>query len=203
MIANLRQPLSVPAIPSCSSQLLTDARFSLLQITEDFVYKHLKALDSKKSSGLPDISIRLVKDGAEALARPLTPLMNKTINEGSLPVDWKYAGVKPVHKAGSKSDLLNYLQISVWYVYRMVYSYLQSHRLLSLLQSGLRPLHSAPISVTQVANALLGKIGKGLLNGLILLDLSEAFDSLDHSIRLDKLTSLGMNRSAVQWFRSY
>ena len=67
MIANLRQPLLVPAIPTCSPQLLTDARFSLLQITEDFVYKQLKTLDSKKSSALPDISIRLVKDGAEAL----------------------------------------------------------------------------------------------------------------------------------------
>ena len=36
-----------------------------------------------------------------------------------------------------------------------------------------------------------------------ILDLNKAFDTLDHSIMLDKLTSLGMNRSAVQWFRSY
>ena len=41
------------------------------------------------------------------------------------------------------------------------------------------------------------------LSGLIFLDLSKAFDTLDHSIMLDKLTSLGMNRSTVQWFRSY
>ena len=46
-------------------------------------------------------------------------------------------------------------------------------------------------------------IDKGLLTGLLFLDLSKAFDTLDHSIMLDKLTSLGMNRSAVQWFRSY
>ena len=43
-----------------------------------------------------------------------------------------------------------------------------------------------------------------MLTGLIFLDLiNKAFDTLDHSIMLDKLTSLGLNRSAVQWFRSY
>ena len=50
-----------------------------------------EALNSKKSSGLPDIPVRLVKDGTEAVARPLTLLMNRTINEGALPADWKHA----------------------------------------------------------------------------------------------------------------
>ena len=56
---------------------------------------------------------------------------------------------------------------------------------------------------SHVTNTLPENIDKGLLTGLIFLDLSKAFDTLDHSIMLDKLTSLGMNRSAVQWFRSY
>ena len=50
---------------------------------------------------------------------------------------------------------------------------------------------------------MLENIDKGLITGLIFLDLSKAFDTLDHSIMLDKLSSLGMNRSTVQWFRSY
>ena len=53
-----------------------------------------------------------------------------------------------------------------------------------------------------MTNTLLEGIDKGLLAGLIFLDLSKALDTLDHGIMLDKLTSLGMNRSAVQWFRS-
>ena len=133
---------------SCEQTL---AQFSLSQIAVDFVYKQLKALNSKKSSGLHNIPVRLVKDGAEALTRPLTLLMNRTINEGSLPADWKHATVTPVHKAGSKSDPSNFRPISVLpifskilerAVHRMVYSYLQEHRLLSPLQSGFRPLHS-------------------------------------------------------------
>ena len=53
---------------------------------------------------------------------------------------------------------------------------------------------------SHVTNTLLENIDKGLLTGLIFLDLSKAFDTLDHSIMLDKLISLGMNRSAIQWF---
>ena len=85
----------------------------------------------------------------------------------------------------------------------MVYSYLQEHRLLSPLQSGFRPRHSTSTCLAHVTNTLLENIDKGLLTGLIFLDLSKAFDTLDHSIMSDKLTSLGLNRSAVQWFRSY
>ena len=91
IIANLRQTLPVPAVSLCSPRLLTGAQFSLSQITVDFVYKQLKALNSKKSSGLHDIPVRLVKDGAEALVRPLTLLMNRTINEGSLPSRYRHA----------------------------------------------------------------------------------------------------------------
>ena len=77
----------MPAVALYSPQLLTGTLFSLSKIFVDFVYKQLKALNSKKSSGLRDIPVRLVKDAAEVLATPLTLLMNRTINKGTLPAD--------------------------------------------------------------------------------------------------------------------
>ena len=67
----------------------------------------------------------------------------------------------------------------------------------------LSPLPSTCTCLTHLTNTLLENIDKGLITGLIFLDLSKTFDTLDHSIMLDKLSSLGMNRSTVQWFRSY
>ena len=67
----------------------------------------------------------------------------------------------------------------------------------SSLQSGFRPLHSSSTCHTHVTNTLLENIDKGLLTGLIFLDLSKAFDTLDHSIMWDELTSLEMNRSSM------
>ena len=103
------------------------------------------------------------------------------------------------HEKPWNSILLIFSKILERAVHRMVYSYFQKHRLLSPLQSGFRPLHSTSTCHTHV----LENIDKGLLTGLIFLDLSKTFDTLDHNIILDKLTSLEMNRSAVQWFRSY
>lgn len=174
--------------------------------------KQLKARNSRKSSGIQDIPVRLIKDGVEALARPLTTLMNRTINEGKIPSEWKHALVTPVHKAGPKTDPSNYRPISVLPVFSkileravhgMVYSYLQENKLLSSIQSGFRPLHSTSMCLTHVTNNLLENVDKGLPTGLLFLDLSKAFDTLDHNIMLDKLTVLGFNRSAIQWFRSY
>jgi hypothetical protein len=79
-----------------------NVHFELSSISVEFVYTQLCAVNTKKSSGMPDIPSRLIKDGAPGLAEPLLLLMNRTINEGTLPTDWKHTVVTPVHKAGTK-----------------------------------------------------------------------------------------------------
>lgn len=189
-----------------------NAHFEMSSITVEFVYTQLCAINTRNSSGMPGIPSRLIHDGAPELAEPLTLLMNRTINEGTLPTDWKHAVVTPVHKAGTKMDPSNFRPISVLPIFSkilqravhgMMYKYLQEHNLLSSHQSGFRPLHSTTSCLTHVTNILLHNIEKGYLTGLIFLDLSKAFDTLDHQILLDKLSNFGFNRSAVQWFSSY
>ena len=115
-------------------------------------------------------------------------------------------------EAGPKTDPSNYRPISVLpvlskilerAVHGMVYSYLEENKLLSSIQSGFRPLHSTSTCLTHITNNLLENMDKGLPTGPQFLDLSKAFDTLDHNIMSDKLTVLGFNRAVVQWFRSY
>ena len=56
---------------------------------------------------------------------------------------------------------------------------------------------------TDVTKTLLQNIDKGQLTGLVFLDLTKAFDTLDHSVLLDKLASLGFSKASVQWFTAY
>ena len=118
-----------------------------------------------------------------------------------------------VHKAGSKNDPSNYRPISVLPVFskilergvhKMVYDHLQLNNLLSPSQSDFRPLHSTSTYLTHVTNTLLQNIEKGLLTGLVFLDLSKAFDTLNHNLLLDKLVqSFCLSTSARQQFFSY
>ena len=70
-----------------------------------------KKIRSSKSTGLADTPARHLKDGSDAIARPLTVLMSRSIAKGSIPSDWKI--YIPVYKSDSKTDPTNYRPISV------------------------------------------------------------------------------------------
>ena len=160
--------------------------FKLSQKEPEFVKKQLKSLKVKKSTGIPGLPAWLQKDGSDAISEPLTLLMNRSLRGGYIPDEWKHALVTPIHKAGSKSAPSNYRPISVLPVFskilergihKMVYDHLQLNNLLSPSQSGFCPLHSTSTCLTHVTNTLLQNIEKGLLTGLVFLDLSKAFDT--------------------------
>ena len=132
--------------------------------------------------------------------------------EGAIPSEWKHATVTPIHKSGSTTDAANYRPISTLPVFTkileravhsMVYSYLQENRLLSKYQSGYCPLHSTSTCLTDVTNKILYNMDKGQLTGMVFLDLSKAFDTIDHDLMLNKLISLGFSDTAVIWFKAY
>ena len=138
--------------------------------------------------------------------------MNRSLAEGSIPSEWKHAIVTPVHKSGSKTDAANYRPISVLPVFvkileravhNMVYRYLQDNQLLSTYQSGFRLLHSTGICLIDTTNKLLLNIDRGLFTGMVFLDLSKAFETLDHERMREKLSQIGFNESAVVWFDDY
>ena len=72
------------------------------------------------------------------------------------------------------------------------------------LQSGFRSGHSTETAVLRVLADILQAVDRGDSAALILLDLSTAFDTVDHSILLQRLqTSFGVSDIAHRWFRSY
>ena len=88
-------------------------------------------------------------------------------------------------------------------MHRLVYVYPQENKLLSTHQSGFHPLHLTTISSTDITNRLLFNMDKRQLTGMAFLDLTKAFDALDHTKMLQKLSNLGFSSSAVQWFNPY
>ena len=81
--------------------------------------------------------------------------------------------------------------------------YLNRHQLLYECQSGCRTNHSCETALTAIVDGWITAIDNNEMVGTVFLDLSKAFDLVDHEILLDKLTCYQFNAVSLKWFSSY
>jgi len=137
------------------------------------------------------------------------------MSEGCFPAMFKEAFITPiVKKAGlDATDVSSYRPISNLSVLskllerlvaRQLMQYLSYADLLPSLQSGFRPGHSTETAILRVLSDILQAVDRGDSAALILLYLSAAFDTADHSILLQHLqTTFGVHDATHRWFHSY
>ena len=189
------------------------ATFKFSEIMEEQVLKKLSALDVGKATGPDQISARLLCMVAPKIAGCLTALFNASLMCGEFPSEWKCANVSPVPKASDKHDVNNYRPVSVIpviakvfesLVHDQLYQYLLKNKLLNIVQSGFRPHHCTQDFLLKTVDDWRVSLDEGKMVGTILIDLSKAFDMIDHSMLLNKLECLGVRSSAeLQWFTDY
>ena len=85
-----------------------------------------------------------------------------------------------------------------------VSSYLNSHNLYNTCQSAYHPGHNTETALLKVVDDLFLSLGKGNISVLALLDVSTAFDTIDHPILVHRLhTDNGFTYAVLQWLSSY
>ena len=201
------QTVNVHALPS-----VTLNRFTLVDEAEI-----LSITTSSKPSAciLDPIPSRLLKEALPEISPVILNIINMSLNDGYVPQSFKYAVIKPLLKKPNlyPEVLANYRPISnlpfISKVLEKVVSkqlchYLRNNSLFEKLQSGYRAHHSTETALVKVANDLLLAADKGLISVLVLLDLSAAFDTIDHKILLLRLEhEVGIRGTALSWFKSY
>ena len=88
-------------------------------------------------------------------------------------------------------------------VYNQLISYINENNILSGNQFGFRKSHSKVTSLLNATNNWLLNIDKGLINGVLFLDLRKAFDTIDRKILIEMLKLYGITGGALNWFISY
>ena len=88
-------------------------------------------------------------------------------------------------------------------VYNQLISYINENNILTNSQFSFRKSHSTTTSLLKSTNKWLLNIDKGLINGVLFLDLQKAFDTVDHKILIDKFKLYEIAGNTLNWFISY
>ena len=194
------------------NSLNVNTNFKFTNIEEDEVAKILKSLKPKYSSGYDNISSVLLKLSGDALIKPLTIIINQSLRNGVFPKKLKIAKVIPIYKKDDPHLLTNYRPISLLpaiskvfekVVHIQLQAYFTNNDLLYHHQYGFREGCSTELALTEFIDRLNQMLDNNKIPFAIYMDLSKAFDTLDHSILLYKLRHYGIQNTELNWFSSY
>ena len=186
--------------------------FSIRLMDDKSIAKYISSLASKESAGHDGISLKLLEYLSPVLTKSFCLIINQSLVTGIFPTKLKIAKVLPVFKKYDVTLMDNYRPISLLtsiskllekVVFTQLYDYFHKNQLFYSSQYGFRKLHSTEFAALELTDRILKDIDDRDVSLAIFMDLSKAFDTLDHHILLKKLNYYEIEGPALDWFSSY
>lgn len=173
----------------------------------DQVERALEGFHVNKVSSPDGIPMMFFMQLSLSLSLPLCILFNRSIMDKSFPIQWKIGFVSPIFKDGDKADVTNYRLVSILCAMSKVFERLVFNKLFSEIKSGIHhsqrvffAKRSTQTNLMEYVSTVADDIVNGGQMDTIYTDFAKAFDEVDHSVLLSKLTNFGVPEHIVQWF---
>ena len=199
--------------PSYDGPHTENAFLSFEPVSVDSISTMLKNINTWKASGSDGIPPFVLRQNHQYLASSLAAVINESLLTGVFPSPFKLARVCPVFKKGDRTEPGNYRPISLLpvvskilerVVYQQLVQYLQSQPgLLPAEQFAYRQCHSCEDALCLCIDSWQRSLDDGKSVADAFLDLSKAFDCVNHSYLVAELFNCGLGETVLAWFRSY
>lgn len=193
-----------------SSNPVSNVSLCYIQFTQHEVFKKLKRLDLSKGAGPDNLPPIFLVRCAEPLSLPVSIIYNESLKTGIYPSFWKQARIVPIYKKGDRSNIANYRPISLISVLpKMLEALLRPtfvrhvQQLLSNAQHGFTKSRSTATNLTNFSTFLSESIDSRVQVDTIYTDFSKAFDKVNHSLLIKKLSNFGFGGTVLSWLESY
>ncbi|KAK4808189.1 hypothetical protein QYF61_001221 [Mycteria americana] len=169
-------------------------------------------LDIHKSMGPDEIHPRVLKELAEMLTKPLSIIYQQSWLTGEVLVDWRLANVTPIFKKGQKEDPGNYRPVSLTLVpgklmeqiiLSAITQHVEDNQGIKPSQHGFRKGRSCLTNLISFYDKVTRLVDEGKAVDVVYLDFSKAFDTVSHSILLEKLAARGLDGCTLCWVKNW
>ena len=186
--------------------------FRLSEVHPEEVEKIISKLKNSSSFGLDLIDTKVIKLIKHEILPSITHVINLSISSKKFPDHWKSAKIIPLHKKEDNLNPKNYRPVAILpifskilerSVFNQISKYLSDNSLLHPNHHAYRSHHNTTTALLQMHDTWVEALEDGELSGVCLLDMSAAFDIVDHDLLLSKLELYGFDSDSLGWIQSY
>ena len=196
-----------PDVENINNETIDDMPFN-----EDDIIWAINQIPLHSAPGPDKIPAVLLKECKKEIAPALLSIWRKSLDTGQIPDILKKQSIVPIHKKDSKAVPANYRPISLTshitklferILRRYMVAFLERNLRIHNSQHGFRPCRSCLTQLLAHLDSILTIIETNKNADVIYLDLSKAFDKVNHSILIHKIKQLGISGKICSWIQNF